>query len=111
MHKARIGIEDSTAPGLKLSRRLEIETKIAWVMLRRGKFSNEMMQVIASSLRELHKKDLLVFTNGQHLGDVEFENGKLVIQLVDRGSTDDIVSARQEFLASSNPDRIDHRPR
>src|ERR1043166_4543349 len=109
MHKARIGAEDSTAPGAELSGRLEIGKKIALLMLRRGKFSNEMMQVIASSLRELHKKDLLVFTNSQRLIDVEFQNGKLVIQLAEKDSADDIVSARQEFLACSNPDRMDHR--
>jgi len=62
----------------------------------RGKFSNEMMHVIASSLRELHKKDLLMFANGQQLIDVEFKNGKLVIHLADpEEPSDNVVSAPQ----------------
>ena len=56
-----------------------------------------MMQVIASSLRELHKKDLLMFANGQQLIDVEFKDGKLVIHLADdpEEPSDNVVSAPQ----------------
>ena len=78
----------------------------------RGKFSNEMMQVIASSLRELHRKDLLTFTNDQQLIGVEFKDGKLVIDLAAREeSTDSIVSSSQEFIAHANSQQIDQRAR
>ena len=55
-------------------------------MAGKGKFSKEMLRVIAASLRELHKAGLLVITNEQKFISAELEHQKLVIRLEDEKS-------------------------
>jgi len=50
----------------------------------KGKVSNEMVKVIASSLRDLERTGRLVLTNDQQFVDVSVEGNKLVIRLKDK---------------------------
>jgi hypothetical protein len=53
-------------------------------MLSRGKFPNDMIRVIASSLRELHRAGLLVTSNRQKFISAELDgHQKLVLRLED----------------------------